>query len=300
MKKKNLFVGLLLASAVFSLAACTDKKPAKTDDKTTDVTPSTQSTPVTPTSDKPSTPTSDKPTTPTSDKPTTPTSTTPVVPTTTEVAVLMSLSINSDNVKKEYTVGDKLDLTGLVVKGTYDDGETKTLTEDDYEVKLLKGDTEITVDSTMEAATYTVKIIVGNKNKSFDVVCKVEQYKFNINLSAHDYNQSLETPYTAEYTYPEGTHTLFDNPSLKLELTAQSGNNQVKLQPGEDRTLDGITFTDRISIHSKYGYISVTTKVTGKVNVYCTVNGTERQVIIKDGSNQVAIGGTDWESSNLI
>ena len=58
MKKKNLFVGLLLASAVFSLAACTSKKPAKTDDKTTDVTPSTQSTPVTPTSDKPVTPTS--------------------------------------------------------------------------------------------------------------------------------------------------------------------------------------------------------------------------------------------------
>lgn len=292
MKKKNLFVGLLLASAVFSLAACTDKKPAKTDDKTTDVTPSTQSTPVTPTSDKPSTPTSDKPTTPTS--------TTPVVPTTTEEeAVLMSLSINSDNVKKEYTVGDKLDLTGLVVKGTYDDGDTKTLTDAEYEVKLLKGDTEVAVDSAMEAATYTVKIIVGNKNKSFDVVCKVEQYKFNFNLSAHDYNQSLETPYTAEYTYPEGTHTLFDNPSLKLELTAQSGNNQVKLQPGEDRTLDGITFTDRISIHSKYGYISVTTKVTGKVTVYATVNGTERQVIIKDGSAQVAIGGTDWESSKL-
>lgn len=49
MKKKNLFVGLLLASAVFSLAACTDNKPAKTGDKTTDVTPTTDK-PVTPTS----------------------------------------------------------------------------------------------------------------------------------------------------------------------------------------------------------------------------------------------------------
>ena len=299
MKKKNLFVGLLLASAVFSLAACTDKKPAKTDDKTTDVTPSTQSTPVTPTSDKPSTPTSDKPTTPTSDKPTTPTSTTPVVPTTTDEAELQFLTINSANVKKEYTVGDKLDLTGLVVKGTYDDGDTKTLTDAEYEVKLLKGETEVAVDSAMEAATYTVKIIVGNKNKTFDVVCKVEQYKFNFNLAASDYNQSLEEPYTADYTFPDGTYTLFDNPSLKLELTAQSSNSQVKLQPGNERTLDDITFTDRFSIHSKYGYMSVTTKVGGKVNVYCTVNGADRQVIIKDGSNQVAIGGTDWSSNEL-
>ena len=30
MKKKNLFVGLLLASAVFSLSACTDNKPTET------------------------------------------------------------------------------------------------------------------------------------------------------------------------------------------------------------------------------------------------------------------------------
>ncbi|MBR3617371.1 MAG: bacterial Ig-like domain-containing protein [Acholeplasmatales bacterium] len=291
MKKKNLFVGLLLASAVFSLAACTNKpKPTDTSTDTKEV-PATTDKPAESTSDKPAESTSEKPVESTSEKPAE--STTPI-----EERELISFSIDSENVKKEYAVGEKIDLTGLVVKATYDNGDTETVT--DYELKVLNGDAEVALDAELAAGTYTISIKVGDKKaKTFEVECKVEQYKFNFDLKASDYNDSLEEPYTADYTYPDGTYTLFDNPSLKLELTAQSSNSQVKFQPGNERTLDDITFTDRFSIHSKYGYMSVTTKAAGKVNVYCTVNGADRQVIIKDGSTQVAIGGTDWTSAEL-
>ena len=298
MKKKNLFVGLLLASAAFSLAACTSnpKKPTTT---TTKEVPVTTDKPAESTSEKPAESTT--PVVPTETTPVVPTSTTPVVPTettTVEERELISFSIDSENVKKEYSVGEKIDLTGLVVKATYDNGDTETVT--DYELKVLNGETEVDLDAELAAGTYTISIKVGDKKaKTFEVVCKVEQYKFNFDLTANDYNESLEEPYTAEYTYPDGTYTLFDNPSLKLELTAQSTNSQVKFQPGNERTLDDITFTDRFSIHSKYGYMSVTTKASGKVTVYCTVNGADRQVIIKDGSTQVAIGGSDWTADNL-
>lgn len=295
MKKKNLFVGLLLASAAFSLAACTSnpKKPTTT----TKEVPVTTEKPAEST-DKPAESTSEKPVESTSEKPTESTSEKPVE-STVEERELISFSIDSENVKKEYAVGEKIDLTGLVVEAKYDNGDTETVT--DYELKVLNGDAEVALDAELAAGTYTISIKVGEmKAKTFEVVCKVEQYKFNFDLTANDYNESLEEPYTAEYTYPSNkTFTLFDNKSLTLSLTTNSDNKQVKFQPGNERTLDDITFTDRFSIHSKYGYMSVTTKVTGKVTVYCTVNGDQRQVIIKDGSTQVAIGDTGWTSAEL-
>lgn len=42
---------------------------------------------------------------------------------------LKSIELDTKDVKKEYAVGDKLDLTGLVVKGVYESGEKEVITE---------------------------------------------------------------------------------------------------------------------------------------------------------------------------
>ena len=290
MKKKNLFVGLLLASAVFSLAACTDKKPAKTDDKTTDVTPSTQSTPVTPTSDKPSTPTSDKPTTPTSDKPTTPTSSTPVE-TTTDERELISFSIDSENVKKEYTVGDKIDLTGLVVKANYDNGDIETVT--DYELKVLNGDTEVALDAELTAGTYTISVKVGDKKaKTFEVICKVEQYKYTLPIIVDDYVDyldSMDINVESSYTIPKDTK-LIENESFSIDATTDgviiqktdSNNNPVA------KEYDGVTYDTRIQVNGSSKVVVFTAKADGKLDIlYQTSSG--RYIAVKDDSSPAII-----------
>ncbi|MBQ9899731.1 MAG: InlB B-repeat-containing protein, partial [Acholeplasmatales bacterium] len=226
----------------------------------------------------------------------------------------MAIAINTDNVTKEYEIGDTIDLTGLVVEGKHKGG-TVTLTEEYYTVTVTDpSGNAFNIENATEAdGTYTITIqktgtTSTSLKKTFTVVVKKEQYKFNFDFTATSYNESLETPYTEDYQYPAATYTLFDNKSLKIELTA-TGGDQVKFQKYTDTTdtskttVDG-TFTlyDRFQIHASYGYISVTAKKSGKITVYCAVGSNDgRKVIIKNETdNDVEIeGATTWDSTKL-
>ena len=99
--------------------------------------------------------------------PPTSTSTDPVVDeetstsTATSSATLSSISITTPADKLTYTVGDTLDITGLVVTGTYSDGTTT--------VETITADNITGFDSTSSATDQVLTITVGEQTTTYTV-----------------------------------------------------------------------------------------------------------------------------------
>lgn len=80
---------------------------------------------------------------------------------------LESISVSTKPTKLTYTTGETLDLTGMVVEGTYSDSSTKTITE--YTASPANGATlseagDITVTITAESKTDTFQVTVTAAN----------------------------------------------------------------------------------------------------------------------------------------
>ena len=78
-------------------------------------------------------------------------------------AKLTGIALNADNVKKTYTYGDALNLTGLVVNANYDDNTSKAVTS--YTTAPTNGTTlnsvgDVTVTVTYEGKTASFNISV--------------------------------------------------------------------------------------------------------------------------------------------
>lgn len=83
--------------------------------------------------------------------------------TVTVARTLSSITLDTDNVKKEYNSGDALDLTGLVAKANYEDNTSETVT--DYTVSPINGtalntpgENEITVTYKTVTASFKVNV----------------------------------------------------------------------------------------------------------------------------------------------
>ena len=81
-------------------------------------------------------------------------------------ATLSSIAITNPAGKLTYTVGDTLDLTGLVVTGTYSDGSTQveTITADDisgFNSSAPATDQVLTITVGEQTTTYTIDVVAG-------------------------------------------------------------------------------------------------------------------------------------------
>lgn len=167
-KTKFAFLSLALVSSMI-FAAC--NKPAET----TKSTEAPQSTEPASTSQPSSDPTTAKPSSSSSSTPSSSTSSTPStsVPSSssssssTSVApTVVSIAVNLDNVKTAYVRGEALNLTGLVVTGTFSDGTSRAVrsyTTNPANGTVLDevGEKEIVV--TYKEVTTSFKVTVANK-----------------------------------------------------------------------------------------------------------------------------------------
>ncbi|MCT4619326.1 MAG: NEAT domain-containing protein [Marinisporobacter sp.] len=77
---------------------------------------------------------------------------------------LESIAIDTSKAKKEYTVGDALDISGLVVTGTYNDGSKKILTIIERNI--------VGFDSSSTAKSQTLTVMVNGKSATYDISIK--------------------------------------------------------------------------------------------------------------------------------
>ena len=80
---------------------------------------------------------------------------------TTNAATLESIAITTSAAKTAYKVGDELDITGMVVTGTYSDTTTKTETVSSANVSGF--------DSSAVAASQTLTVTVGGKTATYTI-----------------------------------------------------------------------------------------------------------------------------------
>ena len=78
--------------------------------------------------------------------------------------ILMDISLNTDNVKKNYEQGERLNLTGLVVTASYDNGSTAVIPEGEYT-------TDPANNSVLdETGSKSITVTYQNVSKTFDIV----------------------------------------------------------------------------------------------------------------------------------
>ncbi|OXS25253.1 MAG: hypothetical protein BI182_05850 [Acetobacterium sp. MES1] len=89
-------------------------------------------------------------------------------------ATLQSIAITSPAVKLTYQIGEALDLSGLVVTGTYSDGTSKveTLTSDNitgFDSSATATNQVLSISIDGKTVTYTVKIVAGEEPEKGDL-----------------------------------------------------------------------------------------------------------------------------------
>ena len=156
--------------------------------------------------------------------------------------VFTRISLNTENVKKTYSYGEALDLTGLVVTANYNDGSQENVTE--YSVNIANGTVLKTIGTT------TVEVTYLESKASFDV--EVSALKETGILVTLDLSTALT--FENNVAYKEGNGTVEGGdyaPRFKLTKvsTAEGSmtivNNRTRLMAGDTienaASLGGVT-----------------------------------------------------------
>jgi hypothetical protein len=104
---------------------------------------------------------------------------------------LASISLNTTSVKKDYQCGDILDLTGLIVTGTYTDASTATIPYNEWEAAPVNG----SILSTPGINIITIN--VGNCLKQFNVNVNLNETSINLTIGMGSKNAVI-------YGIPDG------------------------------------------------------------------------------------------------
>lgn len=156
------------------------------------------------------------------------TKTTTINVTLTAVA-LESIAVDESSVlKKEYTVGDELDLTGLVLALTYNDTSKNTTVEYSDENKDDFGVSGF--NSSDPAESQTVTITYGGKTTTFDVVIKKAGailYKYGTSVAGVDYSAGYSVIGSGEYLIYPVALTSSDSAIIKAKITTTAKDASV-------------------------------------------------------------------------
>ena len=156
--------------------------------------------------------------------------------------VFTNISLNTENVKKTYSYGEALDLTGLVVTANYNDGSKVNVT--DYSVNIANGTLLKTIGKT------TIEVTYLESKASFDV--EVSALKETGTLVTLDLSVASTFENNVAYKNANGTVEGSDYaPEFKLtKVSTGEGsmtivNNKTRLMAGDTienvNSLGGVT-----------------------------------------------------------
>jgi hypothetical protein len=193
-------------------------------------------------------------------------------------AALQSIAITIPPTKTTYTVGESLDLTGLVVTGTYSDGNTKSETVGASNVSGYNADTigqqTLTVTVNGKTATFVVTVnpvvlvsikittpltkTTYNKGEELDLDGLVVTGTYsdgnavpeNVNLSdvsGYDTNTIREQTLTVTVNGMTATFVVTVNPAALVAIEITSPPTKTVYDKGEVLDLDGLVVTGTYS-----------------------------------------------------
>lgn len=162
---------------------------------------------------------------------------------------LASITLDSNKMKTTYYEGQKLDLTGLVVKANYENGNSKEVTNYTWDESTFdankRGDQYVKIIYTEAGITKTrsihvlVKTILESVNNVIGITATTSktQYKYNEEL---DLSDLVVTAF-----YENGTSRVLTDKEYKLNKDSfnsqKRGDYEIGVSFKEDYTVDGIT-----------------------------------------------------------
>ncbi|WP_235848337.1 bacterial Ig-like domain-containing protein [Litchfieldia alkalitelluris] len=182
-----------------------------------------------------------------------------------------SLAVNTDNMKKDYLVGEHLNLDGLEVTATFEDGSEQALTSDEY---IVTG-----FDSSQEG-TNTIKINYNGAAATIDLnIVPLTLTKMDI----------VYYPAITEY-YPLDT---FDAKGLVIEGTYNSGATELLNSDQYIFSIDGNDVVEGVYQFDNTGNQTITVasvqhpEVTTTFDVHVKDAALEQLEVVKEPSKTV-------------
>ena len=178
------------------------------------------------------------------------------------IPTLTGISLNTDNVKKEYTYGENLSLAGLVVTASYSNNTTTEVTgytsdpSDGSELKTV-GENDVTI--TYEGKTASFKITVSKVLTGIELNTEnvKKEYAYNDNLDltglvvTAKYNDNSTAVVTEYTTDPANGAALTNLGENTVTVTYQEKTASFKIIV--TKVLTGIEL-DTTNVKKEYGY----------------------------------------------
>ena len=178
------------------------------------------------------------------------------------IPTLTGISLNTDNVKKEYTYGENLSLAGLVVTASYSNNTTTEVTgytsnpSDGSELKTV-GENDVTI--TYEGKTASFKITVSKVLTGIELNTEnvKKEYAYNDNLDltglvvTAKYNDNSTAVVTEYTTDPANGATLTNLGENTVTVTYQEKTASFKITV--TKVLTGIEL-DTTNVKKEYNY----------------------------------------------
>ena len=171
----------------------------------------------------------------------------PVVPT----ATLESISLNTNNVQKTFTVGDTFTSKGLVVTASYSDGTSKPVTNFTMSKPNMStaGTKTVTVsyteDGVTKSATYSITVNSLAPQKTLSSISLSGSYKTTFTMGDTFSSEGLVV--TASYS--DGTSQTVTGYSVSKPNMSTSGTKTVTISYAEDNV--SVTATYEIVVNEK-------------------------------------------------
>lgn len=144
--------------------------------------------------------------------------------------ILSSIAITTQPTKVEYTVGDTLDTTGMVVTATYSDGSTDEISEEEYTVSDVEMSTSgtKTVTVTYEGLTATFDITVNEAELTVNTVnCWDNSEQVIVKATGLGLTAVAATNVTGENKECDDVFTDNGYMAFDIELTGHTDGNEV-------------------------------------------------------------------------
>ncbi|MCT4621212.1 MAG: NEAT domain-containing protein [Marinisporobacter sp.] len=172
---------------------------------------------------------------------------------------LVSIALDTTNAKKEYTEDEPLDLSGLVVTGTYDNGSKKTLAIIEKNVTGF--------DSSMPVEKQTLTVTMNGISATYDISIKEEPFSEVVIDKDHIKQDQVITSERKKIVLNEISGELAKRASVKISVrNVENAKVQIPVKSNDQGKKEAIL--PKLEITSNHGSVTMPggIKVTGDEN----------------------------------
>lgn len=207
-----------------------------------------------------------------------------------------SISLQTDNVKIVYKIGERYSSTGLVVRARYTDGKTELTSN--YQVSITdEANQSISYTQPfVDSGRFDVLVKVGKASSFYQIVVYKDEYSSSDSLDLTAYAKGLELDDEGNYTFSEETDLLKESESVKLEATS---TRIASKNGGKDISISyaGKSYTRALSVGTE---LDLKLALFEAAEIVLIASGTGHNLVFRDDSTDFTTFGNLAEDCSFL